>query len=188
MAQDTDITSLLLDCSKGDHEALDRVLPHVYEHLKELAHARLKGERSDHTLNTTGLVHEAYLQLAGANQIDWTDRDHFYAVASRLMRRVLVNYALARNALKRGGKSQPMPLDEDRVGKAHALDRIIDLDDALQDLEKSHLRAANVVQHHYFGGFTVGEIAEIMHLSTRTIERDLRFARAWLARALIETT
>ncbi len=184
MAQDTDITAMLLDCANGDYEALDRIFPHVYEHLKDLAHARLTGERSDHTLNTTGLVHEAYLKLAGASQIDWTDRDHFYAVASRLMRRVLVNYALARNALKRGGKSQPIPLDENRVGETHALDRIIDLDNALKELEETHVRAANVVQHHYFGGFTMGEIAEIMHISSRTVERDLRFARAWLARAL----
>ncbi|MBT8401624.1 MAG: sigma-70 family RNA polymerase sigma factor [Rhodothermia bacterium] len=184
MGQDTDITALLLDCAGGDQKALDRIFPHVYEHLKDLAHARLRGERGDHTLNTTGLVHEAYLKLAGANQIDWTDRDHFYAVASRLMRRVLVNYALARNALKRGGKGQPIPLDEDRVGESEALDRIIDLDHALQELEKTDIRAADVVQHHYFGGFTVGEIAEILHISSRTVERDLRFARAWLARAL----
>ncbi len=178
-----DVTQLLAAYTDGNRDALDRLLPLVYDHLRRLAHARLRQERSDHTLNTTGLVHEAYLKLIDINQVAYQSRGHFFAMASKVMRRVLVNYALERRAQKRGGGARKEDLDEARLVPDDYAETLLELDDVLKRLERLHPRPAEIVQHRYFGGLTNEEAAEAMGVSLRTVERDLRFARAWLSKA-----
>ncbi len=182
MSDPSDITKLLIAYSDGQREALDKLMPIVYERLKRLAHARLRDERSDLTLNTTGLVHEAYLKLVDINRVKYESRGHFYAVASRVMRRILVNYAQKRRALKRGGGEPDQALDEARLIPDEYAEQLLELDEALHRLEKDHPRPAEVVANHYFAGLTQKETAEAMGISISTAERDLRFSRAWLSR------
>ena len=179
-----DITQMLLRWREGDREALDRVLPLVYDELRRLARARLRGEREGHTLNTTGLVHEAYLRLVDVNHVEWRDRTHFLAMASRVMRRVLIDYANQRNAGKRGGGGQRVELGEDLAGPEIDLDSLLELNDALQRLEAVSPRQAKAVELRFFGGLTLEEAAEVLGTSAPTVMRDLRFAQAWLAREL----
>ena len=184
MKVDPEITAQLRAFAGGDHEALDRIMPFVYDQLKRLAHARLVGERRGHTLNTTGLVHEAYLRLAEISEMEWRDRGHFYAMASTVMRRVLVNYALKRKALKRGGGGADATLDEERLLPEEDADAIVDLHEALSRFEDLYPRQGQVVELRFFGGLTAEEIAVSLGLSARTVERDARFAKAWLAREM----
>lgn len=184
MKADPEITAQLQAFAGGDSEALDRIMPFVYDQLKRLAHARLVGERQGHTLNTTGLVHEAYLRLAEISEMEWHDRSHFYAMASTVMRRVLVNYALKRKALKRGGGAEDVTLEEERLLPEADADAIISLHEALSSFEDLYPRQGQVVQHRFFGGMTTEEIAESLNMSTRTIDRDVKFAKAWLAREM----
>ena len=177
-----DITQLLLAYREGDREALDRLLPLVYDQLKRLAHARLRGERADHTLNTTALVHEAYLKLVDINRVQWNDRAHFLAMASRQMRRILIDYALMRKAQKRGGEVHKEALDEERLIPDEHTETLLELDDALRRLAKTHPRQSQAVELHYFGGLTLEEAGEVLGVSPPTVMRDLRFAEAWLAR------
>ncbi|MBT8402113.1 MAG: sigma-70 family RNA polymerase sigma factor [Rhodothermia bacterium] len=177
-----DVTQLLVAYTGGDGEALEKLLPLVYSNLKRMAHVRLRNERPDHTLNTTGLVHEAYLKLIDIQQVRYQSRGHFFAMASKLMRRILVDYAVARRAQKRGGGAQRESLDEERLIPDEYTDTLLDLHDALTKLEAEHPRPAEAVQHRYFGGLTSEEAAEAMGVSLRTVERDLRFARAWLSK------
>lgn len=177
-----DVTRLLVAYTDGDGEALERLLPLVYSNLKRMAHVRLRSERPDHTLNTTGLVHEAYLKLIDIDQVRYQSRGHFFAMASKLMRRILVDYAVARKAQKRGGGVQRESLDEERLIPDEHTDTLLELHDALTKLEADHPRSAEAVQHRYFGGLTSEEAAEAMGVSLRTVERDLRFARAWLSK------
>jgi len=176
----SDVTRLLIAYGQGKHEALDQLFPIVYDHLKRLAHNRLRQERPGHTLNTTGLVHEAYLKLIQVNQISYEDRSHFFAMASRVMRRVLINYAEQRRAAKRGGGVPDEELDESRMLPEGFAEKLLDLNDALHRMEQTYPRPAQAVAHHYFGGLTHEEIAEVLGVSTKTVQRDLRFARAWL--------
>ena len=178
----SDVTRLLKAYSNGDRDALDRLLPVLYDQLKRLAHARLRHERAGHTLNTTGLVHEAYVRLVGVDQVQWAGRAHFLAVASRTMRRILINYARDRRALKRGGGRARVDLDEGRLVADDHAEALLDLDDALHKLEALHPRPGKVAAHRYFGGLTNAETADALGVSLSTVERDLRFARAWLAR------
>lgn len=157
-------------------------MPLVYAQLKRLAHSRLQNERANHTLNTTGLVHEAYLRLADVRQMRWESRVHFMATASMMMRRILINYARDRKALKRGGGASRQTLKEDVLIREDYAQALLDLDDSLRRLEAEHPRQGEVVQHRYFGGLTNEETAEVLGASLRTVERDLRFARAWLSR------
>ena len=159
-------------------------MPFVYEQFRRLAHARLAGERPNHTLNTTGLVHEAYLRMAEITRMEWQDRSHFYAMASTVMRRILVNYALKRKAAKRGGGAIEATMDEERYLPEQQADIILALNEALRSFEEQYPRQGQVVQQSYFGGLTEVEIAEAMGVSTRTIERDMKFAKAWLSRVL----
>ncbi len=182
MLSQADVTRLLNAYGEGDREALDRIVPVLYEQLRKLAHARLREERPGHTLNTTGLVHEAYLRLADINQIQWENRGHFFAMASKVMRRVLVNYALQRKAQKRGGGAQRETLDEERLIPDEHAETLLELDDALKRFEETHPRQAEAVEHRYFGGLTNEETAEALSVSLTTVERDLRFARAWFAK------
>lgn len=182
MLSKADVTQLLNAYVEGDHHALDRLMPVVYEQLRRLAHARLRNERPDHTLNTTGLVHEAYLKLVDINQVQYESRGHFFVMASKVMRRVLVNYALQRKAQKRGGDAPHESLEEERLIPDRYAETLLELDDALKRLEGRYPRQAEAVQNRYFGGLTNEEIAEVLGVSLTTVERDLRFARAWLAR------
>ena len=181
MQPPTDVTQLLLAYTDGDREAFDRLLPLVYEPLKRLAHARLREERPDHTLNTTGLVHEAYLKLIDIKQVQYQSRGHFFAMASKVMRRILVNYATMRKAQKRGGGAPIEELREELLIPEAYAETLLDLDDLLKRFEKTYSREAKVVEHRYFGGLTNKEIAETLSVSLSTVERDLRFARAWLS-------
>jgi RNA polymerase sigma factor (TIGR02999 family) len=176
-----DVTRLLQAWAAGDPGALDRLLPVVYEELRGLARARLRREREDHTLGTTGLVHEAYLRLVEVDRVRWNDRAHFLAMASRTMRRVLVDYARARGAAKRGGGGARVALDEALLSDEQT-ETVLDLDDALTRLEALAPRPARAVECRYFGGLSNDEAAAALDVSVATVERDLRFARAWLAR------
>ncbi len=181
-----DVTRLLLAHRAGDREALDRLLPLVYEQLKRLAHARLRGERPGHTLNTTALVHEAYLELVDITRVQWKDRAHFMAMASRAMRRILVDYALRRKAQKRGGGLQRVQWNEARFLPDEALEAFLDLNDALRRLEACGPRYGQAVELYYFGGLTLQEAGEVLGISPQTVMRDLRFAEAWLAREWVK--
>jgi len=176
-----DIMQLLLSWSGGDRDALDRVATVVYDELKRLAHERLRGERADHTLNTTGLVHEAYLRLADVERVGWNDRNHFLSMASRVMRRVLVDHARKRNAAKRGGNGAVTLEEEHLLVTAEQAATVLELDEAIGRLEAEHARPARAVELHYFGGLTQEEVAEVLGVSRPTVTRDLRFAVAWLA-------
>lgn len=183
----TDVTVLLRRWSDGDQRALDRLLPLVYDELRGVAHRRLQGERTGHTLQTADLVHEAYARIADAD-LRLEERAHFFALAARTMRRILVDYARSRMAEKRGGGARPIPLDQlaveipDPSGVANA--EILELHEALERLEEQDVRKARVVEAHIFGGLTYEETAEALGISPATVDRDLRLAKAWLAREL----
>jgi RNA polymerase sigma factor (TIGR02999 family) len=178
------VTGLLQEWAAGDRDALDRLVPVIYDELRRLARQRLRFERPDHTLDSAALVHEAYLRLVDIDRAGFGSRAHFFAMASRAMRRLLVDHARLRGADKRGGGVRPLPLEEAvNVGDLDAT-RVLELDDALRRLEKVDVRAAQVLEQHYFGGLSVDEIGEAMSLSRSTVKRDLRFARAWLATEL----
>jgi RNA polymerase sigma factor (TIGR02999 family) len=184
MSEKSDVTQVLKRWTEGEEKALDRLMPLVYDQLKRLAHSRLISERDDHTLNTTALVHEAYLRLVDADRIQWKDRAHFFALASRIMRRLLVDYAKKRNAAKRGGLHPHVPLEEERLVSDDHAERILELNESLEGLEREYPRQARAIEHRYFGGLTNAEIGAVLDVSHATVERDLRFARSWLARSL----
>lgn len=173
------VTQLLGAWRAGDAQALAELTPLVYRQLHRLARGAMRGERPGHTLQTTALVHEAFLGLAGA-QVDWADRAHFFAIAAQQMRRILVNHAVARRAAKRGGGAEHLPLDDALhvVGTPSA--EISDLDDALRRLAEVDARKAQVLELHYFGGMTYEEIAAVLQVSASTVDTELRFAKAWL--------
>ncbi len=181
-----DVTLLLRRWSDGDEGALDQLLPMVYDQLRGVAHRRLEGERTGHTLQTTALVHEAYARMAGSD-LRWQDRAHFFALAARTMRRILVDYARARMAEKRGGAAVPVSLDALTVeiaGEGGMDADVLALHEALERLEAQDPRKAQVVEAHVFGGLTYAETAEALGISAATVDRDLRLAKAWLAREL----
>jgi RNA polymerase sigma factor (TIGR02999 family) len=185
-----EVTSLLKAWSQGDASALDRLAPLLYDELRRLAHGYMRHERAGHTLQTTALVNEAYLRLVDVKQVAWQDRAHFFAVAARAMRRVLVDAARSRAAVKRGGRLEPeahsTPIDFDQFPSARS-DRAAELcalDDALTTLLQMDARRAQVIELRFFGGLSVEETAEVLKVSPQTVMRDWRIARAWLAREL----
>lgn len=181
------VTGLLLEAGHGNREALDRLLPLVYDELRALAHARLRGERPDHTLDTTSLAHEAWLKLVDQTRVAWQNRAHFFAVAARAMRRILVNHAEARRAARRGGGAVHVALDGHVDAAATQRDdELLALDEALTRLAAFNERGARVVEYHFFGGLTWEEIAETMELSPVTVRRAWAAARSWLRRELGE--
>ncbi len=176
------ITRLLVEWRGGNEAALGELLPLVYDELRRLARTQMRGERSDHTLQATALVHEAFVRLADSD-IDWKDRAHFLGVTARAMRQVLVEHARARAAAKRGGGQVHVTLDEKAAPESRAWDMIA-LDNALTELGKRDARQAKTVELRYIGGLTLKEIAEAVGVSEATVERDLRHGRAWLKREL----
>ncbi len=179
-----DITELLRRWSEGGADSLDRLFPIVYDQLRRLAHRRVQNERAGHTLNTTALVHEAYLKFVDMDRVNWTDRAHFFALASRVMRHLLVDYGRRRMTAKRGGNLKRMDLDEERLVSDDSAEKLLDLDEALTRLSALQPRSAQALEQCYFGGMTAAESAAVLGVSRATVERDLRFARTWLARHL----
>lgn len=175
------ITRLLMDwTSKGDEAALEALTPVVYGELRKLALSYLRRERSDHTLQPTALIHEAYLRLVDQNVPEWRSRSHFFGVAAQLMRQILVDHARARSAAKRGGGEAKLSLDQGFQYSEERSDQLVALDDALTDLAKLDPRKSKVVELRYFGGLSVEETAEALGISVATVGRELRFAEAWL--------
>ena len=175
------VTALLREWSEGDEEALNRLVPLVYVELRRLAHHRLRHEHANRSLNTTGLVHDAYLKLVDVRHARFRDRAHFLAMASRVMRRLLVDQARARRAAKRGSGGEQVELDEALCVPDHHADALAELDDALQRLEALDARQGQIVEQRYFGGLSLEEIAEAQGVSLSTVKRELRFAHAWLS-------
>ena len=180
-AAPSEVTGLLRLWSAGDESARDRLIPLVYDRLRALAHRRLSDAHADNSLNTTELVHEAYVRLVGAPHIDLSDRAHFLALASEIMRNLLVDRARSHLAAKRGGGIRPVSLDEFEWISEESLETVAELDEALQRLGKLSSRQSQLLQHRYFGGLTLAESAAAIGVSLATAKRELRSARAWLA-------
>ena len=181
--KDQQITLLLKAWREGQAKALDELIAMVYPTLRSLASRYLTGERPGHTLNATGLVHEAYLKMLGLD-VGWEDRVHFFAVSARVMRHILVDHAKANRREKRGGDARQITLDDAAVVSAEPEERLLDLDRALQDLAAVDSRKAEIIELTYFGGMTQPEVAAALKVSETTVQRDLRMARAWLHREL----
>lgn len=178
-ATDNTVTQLLAAWRAGDTGHLDRLLPLVYAELHQLAQRQMRSERPGHTLQATALVHEAFLRLSGAD-VPWQDRVHFFALAANTMRRVLVDHAKARRRGKRGGGAAHVPLEEALHVREAPSEDVEALDDALERLAARDARKARVVELHYFAGLNYDEIAQALSISPATVDRDLRFAKAWL--------
>jgi RNA polymerase sigma factor (TIGR02999 family) len=174
------VTELLAHWSRGDEVALAELTPLVYEELRRLAHRHMGGERPDHTLQTTALVNEAYLRLAGQTNPRWQNRAHFFAVAARAMRQILVSYARSYRAQKRGGGALKVDLDEAALVSPEESREIVDLHEALERLATLDSRKAQVVELKFFGGLNYDEMAEVLKISRVTVRRDWEFARLWL--------
>ena len=183
----SDVTRLLRQWSQGDREALNQLVPLMYAELRQLAHQRLRRESANPSVNTTGLVHDAYLKLVDLRHAQFRDRAHFMAMASRVMRRLLIDQARARRAAKRGGGADEIELDEDIWLSDPQADALAELDDALKRLEALDPRQGQIVEQRYFGGLSLEETAEALDVSLSTVKRELRFAHAWLAADLDET-
>lgn len=179
-----EITALLKAHASGDPDALNELFPRVYDQLRRIARQRMRGERTDHTLRTTGLVHEAYMELVDLSRVDWQDRQHFFAVAARVMRNLLVDYAVKRNAEKRGGDRDRVPLAEGDAVTEVILEDVVAVHQALDHLEAVDERQARVVECRFFGGLTIEETSDALGISSSTVGRDWRMARAWLNREL----
>lgn len=175
-----DITQLLLDWGNGDKEALDKLMPFVYDELRKLAGHYMRNQRPEHTLQTTALVNEAYLRLIDSSQVRWQNRTHFFAISAQLMRRVLVDFARAKKAHKRGGDEQKVTFDEALPVLIEKESELIALDEALTELSTMDERQSQIVEMRYFGGMTEKEIGKALEISTRTVRRDWSIARAWL--------
>jgi len=184
MTEAVDITRALMELSAGDHAAMDRLLPRVYDQLRGLARRALGRERPDHSLSATGLVHEAYLKLVQLDQVNWQGRAHFFAACAGEMRRILIDHARARAAAKRGGGVAAIPIEDVVVAANERPGELVALDDALQELERLSPRQARVVECRFFAGMSVEETAAALELSPASVKRDWTLARAFLNRAL----
>lgn len=182
----SDVTALLLRLSEGEEAALDELLPAVYDELRGLAHRHLRSEPDDLTLRTTELVHEAYMKLIDHSAVEWENRQHFFAVAARAMRQVLVDHARRRSADKRGGEASSHPLEEVTPKTPRPPVAVLAVDQALDRLAEIDERRSQVVECRFFGGYTIAETAEVLDVSASTVERDWRTAKAWLQRELRE--
>lgn len=181
MATPGEITALLQKLSRGERSAENDLIPHVYQQLRNMAAKCLRAERPDHSMQATALIHEAYLRLAGHEGAEWQNRGHFFAVASKIMRRVLVDHARQRQAQRRGGAVARVEWSDSLAVSSEQCDLIADLHEALDRLAVIAERPARVVEMRFFGGMTEEEIAEILGVASRTVKRDWEFARAWLS-------
>jgi RNA polymerase sigma factor (TIGR02999 family) len=186
------VTRLLSAWRSGDNAALERLTPLVYDELRDLAHRYMRRERHNHTLQATAVVHEAYVRLVGMD-VPWQNRSHFYAVAARLMRRILVDHAKSRHRSKRGGPVTMVPVDvykEDTnnvIGATAGELDVLEIDEALQKLAEQDQRLAQTIELHYFAGLTYEETARTLQVSEATVHRDLRLAKAWILRQINNT-
>jgi RNA polymerase sigma-70 factor (ECF subfamily) len=180
------ITHLLLAWGNGDEAALDQLMPLVYNELRKVAARHLRRQRPNHTLQTTDLVNEAYMRLIDSSQVRWQNRAHFFAVSAQLMRRILVDFARARQNLKRGGGLQQVSLDEGLLVVPERSADLLALDEALTRLAALNVRQAQVVELRYFGGLNEEETAEALKVSLRTVQRDWNLARLWLYQTLTQ--
>lgn len=179
-----EVTQLLQDWRNGDQAALEKLMPLVYDELRKLANRYLRGERQNHTLQGTALVHEAYMKMVGYTDLAWQSRAHFYGVAARLMRQILIDHARQHRADKRGAGRAHLPLDEAAIFSVERAADLVALDDALLNLTAVDALKSRLVELRYFGGLTIEEIAEVESLSAATVKRHLRLAEAWLHREL----
>ena len=184
MASDADITQLLIDAREGDSRATNELLPLVYDRLRALAQELMEQERAGHTLQATALVHEAYLKLVDQQRARWQDRAHFFAVAAQAIRRILVDYARGHGRAKRGGGRAKVMLNEELAASYDEVIDVVALDEALAQLAASHPQHARITEMRFFAGLTIEESAAVLGMSTRTVDRHWRYARAWLYRAL----
>jgi len=179
-----EVTQILHDWSGGDQEASSRLMPFVYDELRRLARIFLSRERGAHTLQPTALVNEAYLRLVDQTRVNWQNRSHFYGIAARMMRRVLIDHARAHAAEKRGGAALRLSLDDVQLPLEQRAADFLDLDEALERLAQMDERKCRIVELRFFGGLSDEEIAEVLQISTRTVLRDWKTARLWLYREL----
>jgi RNA polymerase sigma factor (TIGR02999 family) len=185
MKDRTSVTTLLHDAGRGERKAFDRLFPMVYDSLRRLASSALRGERAGHTLSATALANEAYMRLVALRRVAWQDRAHFFAMAARAMRRVLVNHAVARRAQKRGAGAAQVDIDSVAIVTDDRRDEVLVVHEALERLQKIAPDAARVVECRVFMGLTIEETASAMDLSTATVKRHWTAARAWLTRELL---
>ena len=179
-----DVTILLNQINNGDSSAPEQLLPLVYDELRKLASGYLKNERPDHTLQATALVHEAYIRLVDWENVSWENRSHFFAVSAQVMRHILVDHARQKKAEIHGGNLQKLALDEAISFSSSREVDLVDLDDALKELEKLDERQSKIVELRFFAGLTIEETAHALGVSTMTVSRDWNFAKAWLFRRL----
>lgn len=175
-----EVTQLLIGWSEGDRDAFDRLLPLVYQELKRMADRYLRRERSDHTLQSTALVHEAYLKLIDQRHVRWQNRAHFFGIAAQAMRRILVDHARDRQAEKRGGGAVKLSLDDELDLSDRRASELIALDDALNTLMEMDAQKSRIVELRFFGGLSIEETAEVLGVGTATVIRQWRLAKAWL--------
>lgn len=181
----TDITQLLRSWTDGDEKSLEQLTPLVYEQLHQIADRVFRNENAAHTLQPTALVNEAFLQMVNAD-VDWQNRSHFFALAARMMRRILVNHAKSKHAAKRGGNAAKVLIDDVALAAPEVGEELLNLDEAISQLAAIDARKADVLELHYFGGLTYEEMSEVLGLSSSTLDREIRFARAWLRAKLDE--
>lgn len=179
-SQSTDVTVLLSELTRGNQEAAEKLVPLVYDELKRLARGYMRRERPDHTLQTTALVHEAYLKLVRQQTVSWQSRSHFFGIAAQLMRRILIDHARSYLREKRGGAKQVLPLNEALVFSPEHSEELVKLDEALDRLAKLDARQSHIVELRFFAGLTVEETAEFLAISPKTVKRDWSVAKAWL--------
>ena len=176
-----EITGMLIEMTNGNQDAVNQILPHIYDELKRLASSYLRRERADHTLQPTALVHEAYMKLIDQKRVQWQNRAHFFGIAAQVMRRILMDHARKHQAGKRGGEAEKLQLEEEILVVSHDKSaELIALDDALQALAAIDEQKSKIVELRYFGGLSIEETAEVMGVSVPTINRQWRMAKAWL--------
>ena len=178
------VTRLLIELSQGNNAAVDALLPLIYDELRSLAANYLRRERSDHTLQPTALVHEAYLRLVGQTRVNWQNRAHFFGVAAQMMRRILVDHARAHQAGKRGADFQKLSLDDNIDKAVERSNEIVALDEALRELAEIDEQKSRIIELRYFGGLSVEETAEVLGIAPVTVKRHWRMAKAWLYRRM----
>lgn len=179
-----EVTQLLVDWGNGNQAALDRLMPVVYTELRQLAHWYMRRERPDHTMQTTALIHEAYLRLVDQNQVRWQHQAHFFGIAARLMRQILIEHARSHTRAKRGGGVGTISLDEAAIVSQARATELLALDDALERLATIDPRKSQVVELRFFGGLSVEEAAQVLNIAPNTVLRDWRMAKAWLRREI----